>query len=432
VNVTVEHLGPCKKLLRVEMDAQAVDAAFEAAASTLQREANLPGFRPGKAPRHMVLRAFAAQIEEQVKRKLIPEGYKRGLEESKLRPAGLPDVEEVQFGRGQPLQFTATVETEPDFEVPEYKGLPATLERKSVSEADVVSALDVLRGQRVSYTDVKRPVQAGDYVVVNYVGTCEGKPVTEVAPTARGFSQQKNFWLFIESTQFIPGFTDQLIGAQGGEHRTVTVTYPEQFVVGELAGKSGVYEVDILQVKEKVLPALDDAFAKSFGAEDFVRLREGVRDDLENELRLTQKRTTRDQIIKVLLGRVQCDLPESLVEQETRGVVLDIVRSNQERGVSKEAIDESKDQIYGYATQSARDRVKARLIFLRIAEKEGIAAGKQEIAGRIAQLAAQRKMTPEAMVKELQERGALEDLRDDILCAKVLDLIEANAKVQDA
>jgi trigger factor len=210
------------------------------------------------------------------------------------------------------------------------------------------------------------------------------------------------------------------------------VTYPEQFVVGELAGKSGVYEVDILQVKEKVLPALDDAFAKSFGAEDFVRLREGVRDDLENELRLTQKRTTRDQIIKVLLGRVQCDLPESLVEQETRGVVLDIVRSNQERGVSKEAIDESKDQIYGYATQSARDRVKARLIFLRIAEKEGIAAGKQEIAGRIAQLAAQRKMTPEAMVKELQERGALEDLRDDILCAKVLDLIEANAKVQDA
>ena len=137
MNVSVENLAPCKKLVRVELDAAAVDATFDAVTKDIQKQASLPGFRPGKAPRDMVIKKYDAEIKEEAKRKLIGDAYRKAIEEQKLSIVGYPDIEEVQFGRGQSLQFTATVETAPDFQLPEYKGLTATLETKSVTDADV-------------------------------------------------------------------------------------------------------------------------------------------------------------------------------------------------------------------------------------------------------------------------------------------------------
>src|SRR5438046_7504838 len=149
---------------------------------------------------------------------------------------------------------------------------------------DVVRALNVLREQRAIYTDVARPVQEGDYVVVNYAGRCEGKPITETAPTAQGLSEKKEFWLHVAKGAFIPGFTEQLIGARAGEKRTVQVDFPAQSVAAQLSGKKGVYEVEIVQVKEKSLPEANDEFARSYGAEDRTKLRAGVEADLQKEL----------------------------------------------------------------------------------------------------------------------------------------------------
>src|SRR6266540_7057755 len=182
VNVTVENLGPCKKLLRVEMDAPAVDAALEEITRDFQKQVRLPGFRPGKAPRHLVVKAYASQIDEEAKRKLVSEGYRQAIADQKLRVVGQPDIEEIQFARGQPYQFAVTLETAPEFELPEYKGLPVKRELAVVTEGDVERALNVLREQRATYLDVARPVQDGDFVVVNYVGTCDDKPITDIAP----------------------------------------------------------------------------------------------------------------------------------------------------------------------------------------------------------------------------------------------------------
>ena len=179
MNVTVETLGPCKKLLRVELDLAAVDAAFASVTKEYQRHAQLPGFRPGKAPRDMVIKSFGARIDEEVKRKLISEAYPKALEQEKIRAAAQPDIEEIQFGRSQTLQFAATVETQPEFELPEYKGLPVKRETVVITDADVDKALNVLREQRTDYKDVARPVAAGDIAVVNYTGTCDGKPITD-------------------------------------------------------------------------------------------------------------------------------------------------------------------------------------------------------------------------------------------------------------
>src|SRR5258708_32507272 len=139
---------------------------------------------------------------------------------------------------------------------------------RSVTEEDIQRALDTLRQQQASFQKVERPAQTGDIVVVNYTGTCEGKPITEIAPTAQGLTEKKNFWLDMGSNTFIPGFTEQLQGSKAGDKRTVSVDFPADFVTPQLAGKKGSYEVEVVEVKEKVLPVLDDALAKTYGAEN--------------------------------------------------------------------------------------------------------------------------------------------------------------------
>src|SRR5437667_11464189 len=153
--------------MRVELEAQKVDETFDSVTKEFQREASLPGFRPGKAPREMVLRKYSKDIEVEVKRKLISDSYKKAVEEQKFDVLGYPDIEEIQFSRGQPLQFAATVETAPEFELPEYKGIPGKREARSVIEKDVERALDALRQPRASVQTVQRPLQTGNVAVVN-------------------------------------------------------------------------------------------------------------------------------------------------------------------------------------------------------------------------------------------------------------------------
>ena len=431
VNVTVENLAACKKLLRIEVEVQQVDETFDRTTLEYQRQVRLPGFRPGKAPRAMVSRSFAKDIEDEVKRRLIGDAYRRALDEQKLRVIGYPDIEEIAFGRGQALQFAATVETAPEFDLPEYKGLPVKIETRSVSDDDVERALKLLAEQRSTYQDVARPVQSGDFVVVNYTGTCDGQPITATAPTARGLTEQKNFWLRIETSHFIPGFTDQLIGAVAKDQRLVNVDFPADFVAPQLSGRKGVYAVEIVQVKERLLPALDDAFAKTYGADNLEALRAGVRTDLENELKHKRDGSIRNQLVGALLGRVQCELPESVVVGETRNVIYDIVRENQQRGISKEDIDSKKEEIYAYAANNARDRVKATFLFGRIAEKEGIKVTQEEISQRIMFLANQYQMRPDKFVKQLQERNGVAEIQEQILSAKVLDFLQLQSATEE-
>lgn len=431
MSTTIQDVGPCKKLVRVEIEAAAVDEAFATMQGEFARTVRLPGFRPGKAPKQLVERTFADRIQEETKGKLLNESYRKALEEHKLRPISAPQVEEVQFGRGQAMIYTATVEVEPQFELPEYTGLPVRRENRVVTDDDMARAFEVLREQRAEFVDVERPLQTGDYAVVNYTGTCDGKPITDTAPTARGLTTQTNFWLHVQTEHFIPGFTDQLIGAAKGEQRTVTVTFPADFVSRELAGKIGVYTVEVVQVKDKKLPDLDEALAKSYGAESLEKLREGVRTDLENELKTKTRREVRNQIVSTLLSRVSFELPESLVEAETRGAVFDIVKANADRGVPKEAIDEKKNEIYGVASNGAKDRLKVTFLLNRIAEKESVKVSEQELSRQLMYQAAQQQVKPEKYVKQLRESGGLADLHRQILHSKVLDLLELKAQVEE-
>ena len=432
VNITVENLAPCKKLVRVEVEAQKVDETFDTITKQFQREARLPGFRPGKAPREMVARKYGKEIEDEAKRKLISEAYKNALEEQKLDVLGQPDIEEIQFSRGQPLQFAATVETTPEFELPEYKGIPVKREARTVTDEDMERAILVLRESHTTFNKVERPAQTGDIVVVNYSGTSDGKPITEIAPTAKSLTEQKAFWVELGASSFIPGFDEQLMGAKAGDKRTVTVDFPADFVTPELAGKKATYEVEILEVKEKSLPAVDEAFAKSYGAENLEKLRAGVRRDLENELTYKNNRSVRTQLVRSLLNRVNFELPETAVAQETRNVVYDLVQENAKRGVSREVIEQQKEQIYSAATQGAKERVKVAFLLQKIAEKEDIKVSQEEIAQRVAQLAATYQIPGPKFLKDLQKRGGLIEIYDQVMNEKVMDLLQQNAKIEES
>jgi trigger factor len=431
VNITVENLAPCKKLLRVEVDAKAVDEAFDSVAKDFQKQASLPGFRPGKAPRAMVLKKYEGDIKDEVKRKLIGDSYRKALDEKKIAVIGYPDIEEIQFGRGQALQFAATIETTPEFQLPEYKGLPAKREAKSVTAADVDRAIGLLARQHIKFETVPRELRRGDVAVVNYTGTCDGKPITDTAPTAKGLTEQKNFWVDAAPDSFVPGFADQIIGAKAGDKRTVNVEFPADFVTKQLAGKKGVFEVEVVEVKEKVLPAIDDAFAKKYDAENLAKLREGVQRDLENELKHSQGKAVRGQVIRALLAATNFDLPETAVAHETRNVVYDIVRENSQRGVARDLIEKQKDEIYSAAAQSAKERVKLSFLIQRIAEKEGIQVSQDEVLKRVQSLALAYQIPPDKFLKDLQKRNGVAELYDQIAHEKVLAFLQQNAKIEE-
>ena len=431
MEVNITDLSPCKKQLRIEIDAETVNAKFDAVAKDFRRHAHLPGFRQGKAPLANVMRSYGDKIGEEAKRTLMSDSYAKALKENELRPVIMPEVEELQFGHGKPFQYLATLEVTPAFEMPEYIGIEVEKERRSVNDADIAKALDTLREQRVSYADMDRPAVEDDFIVVNFTGTIDDKPITDLIKVARGLTEQKNFWLHKTQNPLIPGTVEALIGSSKGDKKTVTVTIPDDFVYEEIVGKEAKYEIEVVQVKEKSLPELDDKFAKGFGAESMDKLREGVENDLKNELEYSKKKSIRNQCVDKLLGAVNCDLPETIVNEATRAAVHNIVQQNHQRGVGKEIIEENKDKIYANAKTDAEVRVKANYILSKIAEKEGIKVTDQELSRQVAAMAAQQKIKPQKLAQQLKDNGTIYQVQEEIMNAKVIDLLEEKAKVTE-
>ena len=431
MEVNITDLSPCKKQLRIEIDAETVNAKFDAVAKDFRRHAHLPGFRQGKAPLANVMRSYGDKIGEEAKRTLMSDSYAKALKENELRPVIMPEVEELQFGHGKPFQYLATLEVAPAFEMPEYIGIEVEKERRTVNDADIAKALDTLREQRVSYADMERPAGEEDFIVVNFTGTIDDKPITDLIKVARGLTEQKNFWLHKTQNPLIPGTVEALIGSSKGDKKTVTLTIPDDFIYEEIVGKEAKYEIEVVQVKEKSLPELDDKFAKGFGAENMDKLREGVESDLKNELEYSKKKSIRNQCVDKLLGAVNCDLPETIVNEATRAAVHNIVQQNHERGVGKEIIEENKDKIYANAKTDAEVRVKANYILSKIAEKEGIKVTDQELSRQVAAMAAQQKIKPQKLAQQLKDNGTIYQVQEEIMNAKVIDLLEEKAKVTE-
>lgn len=434
MNVTVNDVGPCKKLLRIELTDAEVNAAFDEVQVDFIKHAALPGFRKGKAPKEMVLKSYAGQIKEEARRKLVGDAYRKAVKEQNLSVYNLLELEDQELEsleRNKPTHFVATIEVNPTFELPNYRGLTAKRETRGVTDADIDNAIELLRGRMAKFEKVEREIRKDDFAVVNFTGSVDGQPISEIAPASRGLAAQNAFWVEVKDTSFIPGFANQLIGAKAGDKRTVTVDFPADFVSPALSGKKGVYEVEVVEVKQRNLPPIDDTLAKAWEATDVQSLREGVRQDLQNELNEKLSRSVRDQLVQALLTQMNFDMPESAILAETRSVVYDIVRENQSRGVPKETIDQNKDQIFNTANLAAKERVKAAFAFAKIAEKEGIKVTPQEFQARLFVMAQSAQMPPDKFFKELEKRNAISHVSEMVLNEKVINFLQQNARIED-
>ena len=285
MKVEVEKQPGSVSKLQIELPADEVAKEWDAIANSFARFAKIPGYRPGKAPRAVIDKRFRKEIQDELTKKLVSKSYHEAVEQEQLRVASLTNIEDIEFGEDKSMRFRATVVTAPEFELPDYKNIPVQLPDTKISEAEVEAAIERLRDQSADFVDVpERALQMGDFAVLDFEGSIENKPISEIAPQAsKNLHGGKKFWLHLAPENFLPKFCEQLIGLKPGETRLVIVNFPNDFPVKELAGKKADYAVTLREIKEKVLPPIDDALAaKLVPGKTLAALREMIEHDLEH------------------------------------------------------------------------------------------------------------------------------------------------------
>ncbi|HEX5492839.1 MAG TPA: trigger factor [Candidatus Udaeobacter sp.] len=433
MKVEVEKQPGSISKLQIELAAAEVTKEWDSIANSFARFAKIPGYRPGKAPRAVIDKRFRKEIQEEVTKKLVSKSYHEAVEQKQLRVASLTNIEDVEFGEDKSIRFRATVVTAPEFELPDYKQIPVQLPDTNVSEADVEEAIERLRDQSADFVDVpERALQMGDFAVLDFEGSIESKPISEIAPQAsKNLHGGKKFWLHLAPENFLPNFCEQLIGLKPGEARLVIVTFPNDFPVKELAGKKADYAVTLREIKEKVLPPIDDALAaKLVPGKTLAALREMIEHDLEHAKEHDVERAKEAQILKYLHERIDVELPPALLQNETRRALTELVQRNRERGVTDDMLKEKEKELIDAAAGMAAHRLKTNFILHRIAEAENVEVKKEDLDSRIRHEASRYDISPDKMRKELQQRNALDDLAEQLLLGKTLDFLKANVSIE--
>ncbi len=309
----VTSLETAEGLLRrlsVQVPAEQVEQAVEQRLKELARRVRMDGFRPGKAPLAVVRQRYGVQAREEAIGELIERSYVHALSEQNLRPAGGPNITDVDMVAGEGLRYVAEIEVMPEVALADLSGLSIERPVAEITEADVEEVIENLRRQRVSFQPVDRPAAGGDQVTVDFQGRMDGEPFEG--------GNASDMRIELGRGMLLPDLETPLLGMRAGEHKTVEVTFPEDYRVESLAGKKASFEVTLKEVREPVLPEIDEAFCAAFGVEGVAALREEVRKNMERELAKAIKRRLKQQVMDGLLQLHELQVPKALVEQEAR------------------------------------------------------------------------------------------------------------------
>jgi trigger factor len=433
MKIEVEKEPPGMATLRIELPPEDVRKEWDAIASNYSRYARIPGYRAGKAPRQVIEKKFRKEIQDELTKALVSKSYHEAIAEKQLRVVSLTDVGDVEFGEDRSMRFRATVVTAPEFELPEYKNVPVQLPGTAVNETEVDAAIERLRDQAADFVDVKdRDLAMGDFAVLDYTGAVDGVPISEIVPEAsKNLHGGKKFWLHLAPENFLPKFCEQIVGMKPGDTRSVQVEFPADFPVTELAEKKADYAVTLNEIKEKVLPAVDDAFAaKIMPEKTLAELRHAIEHSLEHEKEHEIERAKEQQIVKFLHERISFDLPPPLLKNETRRALNELVHRNRERGVPDELLKGKEKELIEGAGSLAAHRLKTNFILHRIAEAEKLEVTREEIDESIRAQAAHYNVSVEKMRKEFEENDRINGLAEEILLGKTLDFLKANVSVE--
>jgi trigger factor len=433
MNVEVENLPNCVASLRIELPPDRVTKEWDKVVRDFREVARIPGFRPGKAPPGVVEAKFRKQIQEQLTKKLVSETTSEAIREKGLKVLSISDVDDVQIGPDKTMRFTATLITVPEFELPEYKGIPVRVPRVEVTEQEIQKAIEKMRESRATFSDVEgRTLELGDFAVIDYATLVESQPLLEVYPRVpRMLGGGQDFWIKLDENTFLRGFSGELLGMHPSENREFDVAVADDYPIRELVGKALHFNVTLKAIKSMQLPELNDEFASQIqGGFTLAQLRTALREDMTSEKRRLAETAKRDQIFDYLVSRVECELPQSYVRDETRRIMSEIVQENQRRGITEEVLRENQKDIVNAASRSAKERLKANFILTKIAERENISVSAAEFKHRVQELADQYRTTHAKMLSEVEEKRATAHVREEVLIGKVLDFLTSNANIE--
>ncbi len=413
----------CRRELDLEIAAEDVQKATERVARDLARVARVPGFRPGKAPVTLIRRRFAEDIKSEVLQSLLPERIEQAVSEKKMVPVTRPQVDKVDFTEGGPLKFRATFEILPEFELGEYKNLEIEVEKLEITAADVDKTLNEMRERAATFVPVEgRAIQDGDYAQLKLVGT----PVGGGEPI-----QADNVLCHVGAEETIDAFNENLRGATAGEQKRFEVHYPEDYPDAKLAGKVYNDAIEITAIKKKMLPELNDDFAKDVSdAATLEELREKTRQNLEAARDHRQTHQAHDKILAKLIAAHDFPVPEALVEHQMDVRLEQAVRSLAAQGVDPRAVNVDWVALRRRQRERAVEDVKAELILDRIATAEGLEADEQEVEREIAALAERSGESATAVRARLTKQGALDRIKSKLRSGRTLEWIYRNSRVQ--
>jgi trigger factor len=416
------EINDTRKNMRVEIPSDVVDAEIERVVRDYSRKARIPGFRPGKAPARVIKQHFKEQILHDVAHDLIPRAVDDALRERGVEPLDRPDIRDVVVDQGQPLTFTASFDTVPPFEPGSYTTLTLQKPVARVDPEAVEQALRRLRDRAARFEPIEgRGVDDGDTVVLD---------IDRKVVVSGSVDQHSDVRIELGAKANPPGFDEQLLGLEVGASKAFMVHFREDYPVGELAGADVEYRVKVKGIHRRVLPELDDEFAKDLGEfETLEALRARVRDDLEHEAGHAAERQVRADLMKQLAARVPFDLPRSLVEREMDRRVEDLAQRLADQGIDPRQASVDWDAFRESQAAAAREAVAAVLVLDEVARREQLDVTSDELDREVGVYAQRSGRTAAAVRAQLEKEGGLSRLHAGLRREKSIDFLMARATI---
>lgn len=436
MNLTITDINATRKNIAVTLTGDDIAKEEKAVLQQFAKVARIPGFRPGKAPEVQIRRRYAREIRDELKTRLGRAIYDHVLKDESLDVytfVEFPDLEEVTPGSEATVDLV--VDVNPSFDLPDYKGIQTQVPPADVTDAEIEAAIDNMRRSRADFIKVERPAAAGDYVRLSYAGKVDGEDVAETLgdnPRLRAWGTVTDGWEEAgseEAKQFgVPAIIDAIVGMGADDRKEVEQQIADDFAVESLRGRTVVYTIEVHEVRERILPEIDDEFLKSVRAESVEDLKAQVADNIESRKKQEAEAAQREQILDHLFRAVDFPLPESAVENETQNAMVRIMSRNMSEGVPESVFEEHKEQLHHSASQAAQRDVKLQIILGRIAKAEEVKVEQEDLSRAVYGIAMQQRRQPEEVAKELRKnQRELVQLQRQILFSKTLDRIRSMA-----
>lgn len=432
MNIVVEKQPKCVATLRVEIPADRVNGQRDQIVKGYASKARVPGFRPGKAPRAVVEKRFQKEIDEELNGALINEAFDEAMKQESLNVLDFGVPEDLKTLANGSITFISKLTLAPEVTLPEYKNISVTVPPIAVPDEEIESQMKALQERFADFNAIEgRAAAMADFAVVDYSSTVEGKPTDEFLGKSAGYlSGREGFWVRLDEKAFLPGFADQLVGMNVGDSKEITLTLPEDFPMTDLQSKEIVFQTTVKELKEAVLPALDDELANRLApGKNMEEIKGIIRENMEGERSRKIGDMKVNQIVAHFNAQVDFELPEDLVTQETQNQADAMVKQGVQAGMTEEEIESQQQEIFASAGHQALSNLRTNFILQEIARVEKIAVTDHELVNHLAQIATSRKVAPKKFIRDMQREGRLQNIRNSMAIGKTIDFLVEHANV---